>query len=84
MFRHVLGACVHCDRRGLTRYAGGVVRLSRSAVVLEGKLSVEHLKAVRSKTGLSISLCRNALLATNNSVPDALKWLDANEEARAE
>ena len=61
-----------------------VACVHQSACVRDVKLSVENLKAVRSKTGLSISLCRQALLANADSVPAALKWLDENEAARAE
>ena len=49
-----------------------------------GKSSLEALKAVRDKTGLSIALCRKALVENGSDVAAALKWLDANEAARAE
>ena len=62
----------------------GAAWLHQMACARNAKLSVENLKAVRSKTGLSISLCRQALLSNADSVPAALKWLDENEAARAE
>ena len=65
----------------LPSYEAGVRQLSTG----DAKTAkLEALKAVRSKTGLSISLCRQALAQNSDDVAAALKWLDANEDARAE
>lgn len=48
------------------------------------KASAENVKALRAQTSLSIALCRKALDASSNNIEAAVKWLNENEQARAE
>ncbi len=48
------------------------------------KVSAENVKLLRQQTSLSIGLCRKALENGNNDIAGAMKWLQDNEQARAE
>ncbi len=48
------------------------------------KASAENVKLLRQQTSLSIMLCRKALDAAQNDLTAAMKWLEDNEQARAE
>jgi translation elongation factor EF-Ts len=56
----------------------GAIRLAST------KVTAENVKLLRQQTSLSIGLCRKALETANNDVAAAVKWLQDNEQTRAE
>jgi hypothetical protein len=70
--------------RGVLNSAAKLMVRGLASDAKASKLSLENLKSIRSKTGLSISLCRQALVENSDDLAAALQWLDKNEAARAE
>lgn len=70
--------------RGAAVRQCGALRSLHLTAAARAKPSVANIKVIRQRTGLPMTLVRQALLESGNDVDGAVKWLGENEEARAE